>query len=75
MREKIHPAMHRVTALCAYGAKYDILTTNENVKLDVCSRCHPFFQGKGDSLIIDTEGRIDKFRKRYGDKIGGAGTR
>ncbi|HNR63823.1 MAG TPA: 50S ribosomal protein L31 [Thermotogota bacterium] len=75
MKEKIHPVMNHVTAQCACGARFDILTTSENVKLDVCSRCHPFFQGKGDSLIIDTEGRIDKFKKRFGDKIGGAGTK
>lgn len=71
MKEKIHPKLNRVKAQCACGATYNILTESEIVKLDVCSRCHPFFQGKGDSLIIDTEGRIDKFKKRYGDKVVG----
>jgi large subunit ribosomal protein L31 len=75
MKETIHPKMNSVTAQCACGAKFEIQTVNEIVKLDVCSKCHPFFQGKGDSLIIDTEGRIDKFKKRFGDKIGGEGTK
>jgi len=68
MKAEIHPKMNKITARCACGAEYEVWTTREEMKLDVCSSCHPFFQGKGDSMIIDTEGRIDKFRRKYGDK-------
>ncbi|HPE69056.1 MAG TPA: 50S ribosomal protein L31 [Thermotogota bacterium] len=68
MKKEIHPEMHLVTARCACGAEYKVWSTGKEMKLDVCSACHPFYQGRGDSMIIDTEGRIDKFRKKYGDK-------
>jgi len=67
MKDKIHPKMNKITARCACGAEYEILTTLSEMKMDVCGSCHPFYQGKGDSMILDTEGRIDKFRKKFGD--------
>jgi large subunit ribosomal protein L31 len=67
MKSNIHPDMKELTARCACGAEYQVWTTKDEMKLDVCSNCHPFFQGKGDSMILDTEGRIDKFRRKYGD--------
>ncbi len=67
MKDQIHPKMNKIVARCACGAEYEILTTVDEMKMDVCGACHPFYQGKGDSMILDTEGRIDKFRKKYGD--------
>ncbi len=68
LKTKIHPVLKKIQARCACGAEYEVWSISDEMKLDVCSSCHPFFQGKGDSLIIDTEGRIDKFRKKYGNK-------
>jgi len=68
LRQKIHPEMKKITARCACGAEYEVWSTLNEMKLDVCSSCHPFFQGKGDSMFLDTEGRIDKFKKKFGEK-------
>ena len=63
MKEDIHPN-YRVTKIhCACGESFTTRSTKENVKLDICSVCHPFFTGK--QKLIDTEGRVDKFRKKY----------
>lgn len=62
MKKDIHPTYFDTTATCACGATYDISSTQENVKVEVCSACHPFYTGK--SNMIDTAGRVDKFKKR-----------
>jgi large subunit ribosomal protein L31 len=63
MKEGIHPD-YKVTSIhCACGEAWQIRSTKENVKLDICSNCHPFYTGK--QKLIDTEGRVDKFRKKY----------
>ena len=66
MRADIHPNYHEVTVTCACGATFVTGTTKEGdvMKVDVCSNCHPFFTGK--QKLVDTGGRIDKFKKRYG---------
>jgi large subunit ribosomal protein L31 len=66
MKEKIHPKYHRVTATCACGATYDVGSTKENIRVDICSNCHPLFTGK--QKIIDAEGRVERFRKKYSGK-------
>jgi large subunit ribosomal protein L31 len=55
-----------VTVTCACGATFKTGTTKdcEVLKVDICSNCHPFFTGK--QKLVDTGGRIDKFKKRYG---------
>jgi large subunit ribosomal protein L31 len=45
------------------GAKYEIYSTQKQVRLDICSACHPLFTGQ--SKLLDTEGRVDRFKKRY----------
>ncbi len=69
MKKGIHPEMKLVTVKCAScGAEHTFWTTRENIKIDVCSNCHPFYQGKGaGAVIVDTEGRIEKFRKKFGE--------
>lgn len=66
MKEKIHPDYHEVEVICACGAKFTTGSTKkgETIKVDICNQCHPFFTGK--QKIVDTGGRVDKFRKRYG---------
>ena len=63
MKEGIHPNYKVATVHCACGESFITRSTKENVRLDICSHCHPFFTGK--QKLIDTEGRVDKFRKKY----------
>jgi len=69
MKKGIHPEMKLVTVKCACGAEHTFWTTKPNIRIDVCSNCHPFYKGeeKGGVFIVDTEGRIEKFRKKYGE--------
>ena len=66
MKADIHPKYHEVTVTCACGATFKTGTTKEGdvLKVDICSSCHPFFTGK--QKLVDTGGRVDKFKKRYG---------
>lgn len=48
---------------CACGAEYDAGSTKESIRVDICANCHPFFTGE--SRIVDAEGRVEKFRKKY----------
>ena len=63
MKENIHPKYYKTTAKCACGAEYEIGSTKENIRVDICSACHPLFTGK--QKILDTEGRVQKFSKKY----------
>ena len=63
MKEKIHPKYEVVEVVCACGAKFKTRSTMKAVKLDICSACHPFFTGK--QKMLDTEGRVEKFNKKF----------
>lgn len=63
MKQEIHPDYRVATVTCACGNTFQTRSTRQVVKLDICSSCHPFFTGK--QKLIDTEGRVDKFRKKY----------
>ena len=63
MKEKIHPTYEFVEVTCACGNKFMTRSTVKTLKLDICSACHPFFTGK--QKLLDTEGMVDKFNKRY----------
>jgi large subunit ribosomal protein L31 len=63
MKENIHPKYYKTTATCACGAQYVIGSTKENVRVDICSACHPLFTGK--QKLLDAEGRVSKFKKKY----------
>ncbi|ACC98482.1 Ribosomal protein L31 [Elusimicrobium minutum Pei191] len=63
MKEKIHPKYEQVEVVCACGAKFMTRSTMKTIKLDICSECHPFFTGK--QKMLDTEGRVDKFNKKF----------
>ena len=64
MKEGKHPKYEKVVVRCACGAEFETRSTKEDIHLDICSKCHPFFTGK--QKLVDTGGRVDKFRKRYG---------
>ena len=64
MKQGLHPEYKVTTISCACGSSFTTRSTQGAVvKLDICSNCHPFFTGK--QKLIDTEGRVDKFRKKY----------
>ena len=63
MKEKIHLAYNEATVVCACGATFTTRSTRPSIKVDLCSMCHPFFTGK--QKIVDAEGRVEKFKKKY----------
>ncbi len=65
MKKNIHPQYKTIMAVCSCGASFETRSTlnKEVMKLDVCSKCHPFFTGQ--SRIMDHEGRVEQFNKRY----------
>lgn len=63
MKENTHPKYFQTTARCACGATYKIGSTKENIRIDICSKCHPLFTGT--EKMLDTAGRVEKFRKKY----------
>jgi len=63
MKVKIHPPYRQTTITCACGAVIHTRSTRENMKVELCSACHPFFTGR--QKIVDTAGRVERFRQRY----------
>ena len=66
MKEKIHPKYEMTTISCACGNVIETRSTVNNLKVEICSSCHPFFTGK--QKLVDTAGRIERFRKKYNIK-------
>ena len=63
MRAGIHPEYKPTKIRCACGNEIDTASTRENMSVEICSRCHPFFTGK--QKLVDTGGRVDRFNKRF----------
>ena len=63
MKKDIHPQLHMVTVVCACGNTFETRSTQDEVRLEICSECHPFFSGK--QKLIDTAGRVERFKRRY----------
>jgi large subunit ribosomal protein L31 len=63
MKSNLHPELHVVTAVCACGNTFETRSTRKELRLEICSACHPFFTGK--QKFIDTAGRVERFKKRY----------
>lgn len=63
MKQGIHPDYKATTITCACGAVYNTKSVKENLKVDICSKCHPFFTGK--QKFVDAGGRVDKFKKKF----------
>lgn len=67
MRADIHPKYSPIKATCSCGNVIETSSTNgKDLHLDVCSQCHPFYTGK--QKVMDTAGRIDRFKKRFGTR-------
>lgn len=66
MKQGIHPTYEMATVSCACGEKFQTRSTVGDLKVDICSKCHPFFTGT--QKIVDTEGRVERFKKKYAKK-------
>ena len=64
MQEKIHPNYGPTTITCACGNVIETGSTKKDIRVEICSKCHPFFTGK--QKLVDTGGRVDRFKKRFG---------
>ncbi|HIW73980.1 MAG TPA: 50S ribosomal protein L31 [Firmicutes bacterium] len=64
MKENIHPKYEKATITCACGEVIETRSTKGNIRVEICSKCHPFFTGK--QKLVDTGGRVDRFKKRFG---------
>jgi large subunit ribosomal protein L31 len=64
MKAEIHPQMKLTVVKCGCGAEHEVLSTGENMHVDICSRCHPFFTGE--EKFVDTAGRVELFQRKYG---------
>jgi len=63
MKAKIHPKYNQTTITCACGNVFEVGSTRKDIRVEICSACHPFFTGK--QKLVDTAGRIERFRKKY----------
>jgi large subunit ribosomal protein L31 len=67
MKDKIHPEYKETTIVCVCGEVIKTRSTRQNIHVDLCSKCHPFFTGK--QKLVDSAGRVEKFSKRYAGKV------
>lgn len=65
MKKGIHPGYKTTTITCLCGNVISTRSTQENIQVEICSQCHPFFTGK--QKLIDTAGRVERFQRKYGD--------
>jgi large subunit ribosomal protein L31 len=63
MKPDLHPMYHTVTAICACGNSFETRSTAASIHVEVCSQCHPYYTGK--QRLLDTAGRVDRFRRKY----------
>ncbi len=66
MKEGIHPELKKTTIRCGCGAELETLSTETDLRVDICSKCHPFFTGE--ERFVDTEGRVERFQRKYEKK-------
>ena len=69
MKADIHPAYELATVHCACGHTFETRSTMKDIHVEICSSCHPYFTGK--QKLMDTAGRVERFRQRYGGTVGG----
>jgi len=65
MKKNIHPEYMECTVSCACGNTFITRSTKKEIRVEICSQCHPFFTGK--QKFVDSAGRVEKFRKKYGE--------
>ncbi|MBE6765604.1 MAG: 50S ribosomal protein L31 [Clostridia bacterium] len=63
MKENLHPKYEETTIRCACGNVIETRSTSKDIRVEICSKCHPFYTGK--QKLVDTGGRVDRFKKRF----------
>jgi len=63
VKPNLHPVYRKVTVVCACGNQFETRSTSPSIHVEVCSQCHPYFTGK--QRLVDTAGRVDRFRRKY----------
>jgi large subunit ribosomal protein L31 len=71
MKKGIHPETHEIEVVCACGNTFKTRSTKKDMRVEICSACHPFFTGK--QKLVDSAGRVERFKKRYGNNNAPAG--
>ena len=64
MKQAIHPKFNVTKVTCVCGNEFETGSVKENIRVEICSECHPFFTGK--QKFVDAGGRVDRFKKKYG---------
>jgi large subunit ribosomal protein L31 len=64
VKADLHPVYKTLSVVCACGNKFETRSTSNNIHVEVCSQCHPYYTGK--QRMLDTAGRVDRFRRKYG---------
>ena len=72
MKADIHPNYKVTTVRCSCGNSFETRSTSDDVHVELCNECHPFFTGK--QKLVDTGGRVERFQRRYGNRQKGAAT-
>jgi len=67
MKQGIHPQTKTVPVICVCGSRFDTLSTVDEIHVEICAVCHPFYTGK--QRLVDTAGRVDRFKRKY-EKVG-----
>jgi len=65
MKTGIHPTYYRTTVTCACGESFETGSTVENLRVEICSKCHPFYTGQR-QRVVQAGGRVERFRRKYG---------
>ena len=63
MKQGIHPESSVTTVVCACGTRFETMSTTDEIHVEICSTCHPFYTGK--QRLVDTAGRVDRFKRKY----------
>ena len=63
MKKEIHPEYHKTIVHCACGNEFETGSTQKEIRVEICSKCHPFFTGK--QKLVDSAGKIERFRRKY----------
>jgi len=68
MKSGIHPEYQQVLVSCVCGNQFMVGSTKKEIRVEICQGCHPVYLGDGSNRILDTEGRIERFNRRFGKK-------
>jgi len=70
VKQGIHPELKKTVIRCGCGAEHETISTVEDMRVDICSKCHPFFTGE--ERFVDTEGRVERFNRKYAQQEEGS---